>query len=200
MVRPMRILSSLGAMVLVSMFGMGCGGPAGRAELSPGNMPPTGNFHGRYSSVQYGTMELCVSGAQVMGTFEKNERHGTVQGTIQGDALRFQWEEERELVPGRPMRTRGRGYFRYSIAEDENHYLIGGEWTTPRSAADPGERFDSVEIDDPNAPTPTRITLAAQRMLRAGLVTIQMTLRAIPRTRAIPTRLGLREFKIRGLR
>ncbi|MEM6957115.1 MAG: hypothetical protein AAF645_15605, partial [Myxococcota bacterium] len=77
-----------------------CGG--GSANLTAGAMPPGRTFQGVWQSPQYGNMHVCVTGAQVVGDFEKDERRGTIQGTVQGDLMRFQWEEQRELVVGRP--------------------------------------------------------------------------------------------------
>jgi len=90
-------------------------------------MPTGGNWSGQWQSPQYGDMHLCQNGQQVMGDYIKNERHGTLHGTVQGDLLRFSWEEGRELVQGRPVTTRGHGYFRYVIGEDTDHYFQG-EW------------------------------------------------------------------------
>lgn len=106
----------------------GCGGSSsGRANVSPGVMPDGGTYNGVYTSVQYGEMNLCQTGTQVIGDFRKNERYGRIQGTVQGNLLRFEWTEDRELVIGRPTRTRGRGYFQYREGEDGDHYILG-EW------------------------------------------------------------------------
>ena len=90
-------------------------------------MPEGGSWQGRWFSVQYGDMTICQTGAQIVGTYEKDSRTGTFQGTVQGDLLRFQWREEREMVVGRPNVNEGRGYFQYVIGEDTDHYDIG-EW------------------------------------------------------------------------
>jgi len=105
----------------------GCGGGTLRANVTPGTMPETGGWQGRWASVQYGNMTLCQTGAQVVGTFEKDERRGRIQGTIQGDLLRFQWTERREMVRGRPNISTGRGYFQYVLGDDGSHYAVG-EW------------------------------------------------------------------------
>ncbi len=102
-----------------------CGG--GSANISVGEMPQGGSYHGVWQSPQYGNMHLCVSGSHVVGDYQKDERRGTIQGTIQGDVLRFQWEEKREMVVGRPTITRGRGWFRLKIGQDEDQYFEG-EW------------------------------------------------------------------------
>ena len=103
-----------------------CGG-GGSANISIGTMPAGGSFHGVWQSPQYGEMHLCQTGAQVHGMYEKDERSGKIQGSIQGDVMRFSWEEERELVAGRPTTTRGRGYFRIVQGGDDDWYFKG-EW------------------------------------------------------------------------
>jgi len=102
-----------------------CGGAG--ANLHAGPMPAGGTWSGVWQSPQYGDMHLCQTGQQVVGDYIKNERHGTMQGTVQGDLLRFSWEERRELVQGRPVITRGHGYFRYVIGDDGDHYFRG-QW------------------------------------------------------------------------
>ncbi len=111
---------SLGLLVLAA-----CGG--GSARIHIGTMPEGASFEGVWQSPQYGNMHLCQTGSQVVGDFEKDERRGRIQGTIQGDVLRFQWEERREMVVGRPQISRGRGYFRIQIGQDGDQYILG-EW------------------------------------------------------------------------
>lgn len=107
------------------LMSFGCGG--GTAGVRPGPMPEGGSFHGAWMSPQYGDMHMCQIGRVVRGDYNKNERHGTIQGRIEGDILWFQWEEERHLVPGRPTIASGQGYFRVSYDENED-LIITGEW------------------------------------------------------------------------
>ncbi|MBW2464657.1 MAG: hypothetical protein JRH11_23620 [Deltaproteobacteria bacterium] len=102
-----------------------CGG--GSASLSAGAMPPGGSYSGVFFSPQYGEMNLVQNGNAVVGEYRKDERSGRIQGTVQGDLMRFEWTEERALVGGLPQTTRGRGYFRYSIDESDKHNILG-EW------------------------------------------------------------------------
>ena len=104
----------------------GCGG-GGLGNISEGPMPEGGSFTGVWHSPQYGEMHLVQTGQQVVGDFTKDERRGRVQGSVSGDVMRFEWSEDREMIAGRPITTRGRGYFRYTIGEDGDHY-IRGEW------------------------------------------------------------------------
>lgn len=118
------ILPTLALLVLAQLAG--CGG-AGRANVSPGPMPDGETFTGVWHSPQYGDMQLVQTGSSVVGEYVHDERRGRVQGTATGDLLRFEWTERRELVAGRPNTTRGRGYFRFQIGEDNDRYLVG-EW------------------------------------------------------------------------
>lgn len=103
----------------------GCGG--GGVNIPEGPMPDGGSFTGVWHSPQYGEMHMVQSGQAVVGEFTKDERHGRIQGTVRGNVMRFEWSEERELISGVPSTTRGRGYFRYAIGDDGDHY-VRGEW------------------------------------------------------------------------
>lgn len=106
----------------------GCGGDGiQHAHVSPGTMPSGETFSGVWHSPQYGEMQMVQTGAQVVGEYTQDERHGQIQGTVQGDLMRFEWSEERELVMGRPTRTRGHGYFQFQIGGDGDAYIVG-EW------------------------------------------------------------------------
>jgi len=114
----------------------GCGG--GGANINEGPMPSGGSYTGVWHSPQYGRMEMVQTGQQVIGEYTKDERHGRIQGTVRGNVLRFEWSEQRELVAGRPVTTRGRGYFQYAIGDDEDHY-IRGEWGVDDNMTGGGE-------------------------------------------------------------
>lgn len=101
----------------------GCGGGAGAVRSAP--MPEGGSFHGAWQSPQYGNMHLCVSEGHIHGDYQKNEREGTIVGTIDGNLARFEWREEREFVPGRPMVNSGHGYFQLAIGDDGDTYFTG---------------------------------------------------------------------------
>lgn len=103
-----------------------CGGAHNRANVSPGPMPAGGTFTGVWYSPQYGTMNMVQTGSQVICEYEKDERHGRIEGTADGNLMRFQWTERRELVSGVPQTNRGRGYFQ--LRQDNEGYKILGEW------------------------------------------------------------------------
>lgn len=105
----------------------GCGGSGGSANVDIGPMPDGGNFTGVWHSPQYGEMHMVQTGSAVVGRYQKDERRGRIQGTVQGDVLRFEWTENREMVAGVPQTTRGRGYFKYTVDESGTHNILG-EW------------------------------------------------------------------------
>jgi hypothetical protein len=90
-------------------------------------MPTGGTFSGVWFSPQYGEMHMVQTGNAVVGEYRKDERAGRIQGTANGNLMRFEWTERRELVGGLPQTTRGRGYFHYGIDDAGKHNLIG-EW------------------------------------------------------------------------
>ncbi len=112
------------AMTLLLGAALGCGGGS---QVKPGPMPAGASFYGVWQSPQYGNMHLCQSGRQIVGDYLKHERSGRIQGEIDGDVMRFQWEDTRELVQGKPMERRGHGYFRLELGDDGDQYLQG-EW------------------------------------------------------------------------
>jgi hypothetical protein len=103
-----------------------CGGNHNRANVSPGPMPQGGTFTGVWYSPQYGTMNMVQTGSQVIAEYEKDERRGRIEGTADGNLMRFQWNERRELVSGVPQTNRGRGYF--VLRQDNEGFKIIGEW------------------------------------------------------------------------
>jgi hypothetical protein len=106
-----------------------CGGGGGtRAKVDAMPMPAHGSFTGVWFSPQYGRMDMMQQGRSVVGKYEKDERTGKIQGKVTGNLMRFRWEETREMIPGRPTTTSGRGYFRYVVdGKDQDHKLVG-EW------------------------------------------------------------------------
>lgn len=56
---------------------------------------------------------------------KRKQRGRTIQGTIEGNVLRFRWEERRELIEGLPRKTEGGGYCVYVIDHDGEHELKG---------------------------------------------------------------------------
>ena len=125
-------LANLGMALCLCLSSMlvACGGGAHRASVKAGAMPDGGTFTGVWFSPQYGEMHLIQNGATVVGRFQKEERTGRIQGGVEGDLMRFEWTEARELIVGRPTHTKGRGYFRVMKDDQEDNWKLVGEWGT----------------------------------------------------------------------
>lgn len=91
-------------------------------------MPAGGSFSGVWFSPQYGEMHILQTGSAAVGRYTKDERQGRLQGNIEGDVMRFEWTEQRELIVGRPVETKGHGYFRIVKDEAEDTWKVIGEW------------------------------------------------------------------------
>ncbi len=118
----MRTISAMVLGAALSLVG-GCGGSG--VNIPQGPMPQGGSFSGVWHSPQYGEMHMVQTGAQVIGEYTKDERRGRIQGTAQGNVLRFEWTEQREMVSGVPVTTRGRGYLVYAIDDARDHVVQG---------------------------------------------------------------------------
>jgi hypothetical protein len=108
-----------------------CGGAA--PAVRAGTMPAGASFTGIWYSPQYGEMHMVQNGATVIGRYIKEEKTGRLQGTVEGDLMRFEWTQERELIVGRPTVTKGRGYFRVAFADSEQTWKLDGEWGNDQS-------------------------------------------------------------------
>lgn len=141
------VLALLACVLLLSA----CAGGSAAIRSKKGPMPEGGDFTGVWFSSEYGEMHLHQTDDRVAGWYKKNERLGKIQGTVEGNILRFEWEEKREMVMGKPTTTSGHGYFVYVIDKEERgkakyevHRLEGewglgdddtggGEWTATKS-------------------------------------------------------------------
>ncbi|HJZ84774.1 MAG TPA: hypothetical protein VKN99_06355 [Polyangia bacterium] len=120
-------------LMLVVAAALGCvSGP------KPRPLPPGLSFDGRWDS-NFHEMSLHQQGTKVWGTV--NYRDGALEGTLDGDVLRFQWHQ-------RENRQHGRGYLQMSA--DGQH--LEGRWGYDTSDDDGGRWWaDRAE----GAPTPT---------------------------------------------
>lgn len=113
----------------LSLALLGCGASR-HARVKTGPMPDGGTFTGVWFSPQYGEMHLIHNGATVVGRYNKDERRGRIQGGVEGNVMRFDWNERRELITGHPSISKGRGYFRLLRDEQEDNWKLIGEWGT----------------------------------------------------------------------
>ncbi len=125
-----------GLALLCALLFSACGGAA--VGLRAGPMPEGGSFTGVWFSPQYGEMHMEQSGATVIGKFAKEEKVGRIQGTADGDLMRFEWTQKREMIVGRPTQSRGHGYFRVSYDESEKAWKLEGRWGSDDSETNGG--------------------------------------------------------------
>jgi hypothetical protein len=123
--RALLVLSFRAAAFVLLALLVGCGGSP---KLQVRAMPEGGSFTGVWFSPQYGEMHILQSGSSAIGRYAKDERVGRLQGAVEGDIMRFEWTEERELIVGRPVQTRGHGYFRIVKDTAEDTWKLMGEW------------------------------------------------------------------------
>jgi hypothetical protein len=116
-----------GIRLLVFILAAGCGGGSATG-IKANAMPAGGNFTGVYFSPQYGEMNVIQTGSSVVGDYRKDERSGRINGTVEGDLLRFEWVEEKAMISNRTTETKGRGYFRYMIDATNGDHILKGEW------------------------------------------------------------------------
>ena len=117
----------IAAIINLLLTALACGG--GRsATVIQGPMPKGGTFTGVYHSPQYGEMHMVQTGDQVIGEYSKDERTGKVNGTADGNVLRFEWVETRRLVSNKPTVMKGRGYFQYMVDAANDDHVLKGEW------------------------------------------------------------------------
>lgn len=135
---------------------LGCGG--NKIAIQAGPMPTGGRFSGTWHSPRYGDLQLSQSGNTAFGSYVGDERRGRLEGTVEGDLLRFRWTEKRELVQGHPTKLEGHGYFRYIIGNDGRHYILGewgvgeadhggGQWRAYKLKKGPAPRAPSADDD-----------------------------------------------------
>ncbi len=114
--------------ILALAFAGGCGGGSKLPPIHAKSMPEGGSFTGVWFSPQYGELHLRQDGSTAIGRYTKDERAGKLQGSVEGDIMRFEWTEQRELIVGRPVQTKGHGYFRIIRDDAEDTWKIVGEW------------------------------------------------------------------------
>lgn len=122
-VRSIRLMIALAAVALVAACAS-----KGPPPIQIKSMPEGGSFTGVWFSPQYGEMHVLQSGSSAIGRYTKDERVGRIQGNIEGDVMRFEWKENRELIVGRPVQTKGHGYFRIVHDDVEKSWKLVGEW------------------------------------------------------------------------
>ncbi|MCA9520238.1 MAG: hypothetical protein KC609_04675 [Myxococcales bacterium] len=91
------------------------------------------SFTGTWDS-EWGEMQLKQRGTYVAGSYTRfNGVKGTINGKLEGNLLRFSWEEKGDLTSGQLTR-RGRGFFNLS----RDGKKLKGRWGYEKSMVDGG--------------------------------------------------------------
>jgi hypothetical protein len=104
---------------------LGCGPSTPDAKLAnvtAGAMPKEAGWEGVYYSPLFGTLHLKSKGGGVEGRWLTPVKDvcGHLQGTSDGNVLKFEWEQWTIGLVGPNSKRNGRGYFAYSRPEGEN--------------------------------------------------------------------------------
>lgn len=110
----------------------GCGGGASSGKttsVQPGDMPEGGDWDGVYYSELYGNLHLVRDGNAISGRWERphKDKCGTVNGTVTGDMIRFQWKELTVGLVGPNAVREGKGYLKYKRPADGTADMVVGE-------------------------------------------------------------------------
>jgi hypothetical protein len=103
----------------------GCkkGGADGKtANVKPGSMPADAEWNGVYYSPLFGHLHLVTQGNLVEGRWQRPRKGqwGKLQGNVDGNLLRFDWEEYIDGLVGPNSKKTGKGYLVYRRPEGDN--------------------------------------------------------------------------------
>ncbi|MEQ9324064.1 MAG: hypothetical protein RIF41_33175 [Polyangiaceae bacterium] len=103
----------------------GCGpgkGSAKTANVEAGTMPADADWSGVYYSPLFGHLHMVQSGNLVEGKWQRPRKGewGKLQGNVDGNLLRFDWEEYVDGLVGPNSKKTGKGYFVYSRPAGDN--------------------------------------------------------------------------------
>jgi len=121
------------ALALSLSFTVACGGSGkdpNHAHVTAGAMPAGGEWQGVYYSQLYGYLHILADGNAANGAWRTTagDSFGELHGEIDGDLLRFTWQERRIGAVGANTTRSGKGYFRYTIPKEGEAHEIVGEW------------------------------------------------------------------------
>jgi hypothetical protein len=104
---------------------VGCGpgkAPGKTANVKPGPMPADGDFEGVWFNPLFGMLHLETEGNLVRGRWlrPRKDQWGELKGNIDGNLLRFDWNEHIHGLVGPNSSKSGKGYFVYTRPEGDN--------------------------------------------------------------------------------
>lgn len=108
----------------VAVLGCGSGGSgsAKTANVKPGSMPGDASWTGVYYNPLYGWLHIVEEGDLIIGRWlrPRKDKWGELQGSADGNLLRFDWTEHEFGLVGPRSKKKGKGYFVYSRPEGDN--------------------------------------------------------------------------------
>ena len=125
---------ALGVVVSGSTIAVsGCGTTSGPkvANVKAGEMPSGEEWGGVYYSEVFGNLHLIENGNGIVGRWQRTTKShwGELEGTREGNLLRYTWHEKQYGQVGPQATTSGKGYFVYAI--DNNGFpTLKGEYGT----------------------------------------------------------------------
>ncbi|MBI2895869.1 MAG: hypothetical protein HYY06_20090 [Deltaproteobacteria bacterium] len=154
-------LSTKWIIALATVALSACGGGSANGSFTPGPLPRGGDWTGVYFS-DWGRMELTRTGDSVVGSFRGDAKSGHLSGTVNGNILRFTWQQDDNTIGGRPRTVTGGGVFQYVLDANGEAHLNGtwgyeaaveggGVWNATRGRGRPGMRRDPEDenvVDD----------------------------------------------------
>ncbi|MBM4359474.1 MAG: hypothetical protein FJ096_15325 [Deltaproteobacteria bacterium] len=113
------------ALLATAHAALGCAPPppqVKRANVEPGSMPADGEWSGVYFSPLFGTLHLATEGNLVRGKWLRplKGEWGQLKGNVDGNLLRFDWDEYKDGLVGPNSRLSGKGYFLYTRPAGDN--------------------------------------------------------------------------------
>lgn len=140
--------------VAVSSLGViGCGPTTPKAKTANvvvGSMPSGESFKGVWYNPVWGELHLVQSGEGATGRWKsaQNGVWGKLTGTINGDVIKFEYEEHKTGAIGPGSVRKGKGYFKFIAPTEENRQpSMKGEWGVGENEVGGGE-WDCQRLKD----------------------------------------------------
>ena len=116
-----------GAVVLAAAVATplaGCSGKGSNtASSSPkaGEMPSEESWSGVYFHQVFGYLHLVENGTNIVGRWKRADESawGELEGTIEGNLVRYKWTEHKIGLVGAAADRKGSGWFQYLPAKEE---------------------------------------------------------------------------------
>ncbi len=121
----LRTFVALLVVVLLPAFVLGCGPgktPAKVAKVKAGSMPDGTDWTGVYYSPLFGELHMVQEGNLINGKWVRPRKTywGKLQGNVDGNLLKFDWEEYNDGLVGPNSKKSGKGYFVYTRPPGDN--------------------------------------------------------------------------------